>query len=84
MPKDKRFYRYKVTHVWGCMKGRLKVGATLIYRWNDKSHTWLIPDGGGGKVTGSFSGELIGRVTEPDVTPSCLTRYSPCLVASRR
>ena len=67
MPKEKRFYRYKVTHVWGCMEGRLEVGATLIDRWNDKSHTWQIFDGGVGEVTGSFSGELVGRVTEPDV-----------------
>lgn len=31
MPKQTRYFRYEVTHVFGCMEGRLEVGSTFIH-----------------------------------------------------
>lgn len=67
MSKEKHYYRYKVTHVTGCIEGRLEVGATLVDIWYGKSHTWQIFDMNVAEVTGTHNGDLIRRVTEPDV-----------------
>lgn len=31
MPKQTRYFRYEVTHVFGCMEDRLEVGSTFIH-----------------------------------------------------
>ena len=58
-----RFHRYKVTHVFGCMKGRSGTGSTLT-PGTVRSHTWRVFDMNAVKAKGGFSGKLLGRVTE--------------------
>lgn len=67
MPKQTRYFRYEVTHVFGSMEGRLEVGSTLIHTWHGKSHTWRVFDLNAVKAKGGYSGKLLGEVTEPAV-----------------
>lgn len=68
MPKRTRYFRYEVTHVFGCMEGRrLEVGSTFVHTWHGKSHTWRVFDLNAVKAKGGYSGKLLGRVKEPDV-----------------
>ena len=67
MARTPRFYRYEITHVFGCMKGRLGVGSTRVHTWHGKSHTWRVFDMNAVKAKGGYSGKLLGSVTEPDV-----------------
>ena len=64
---EPKFYRYEITRVFGCMKGRLGIGGTLVHTRHGKSYTWRVFDINAVKAKGGFSGKLLGSVTEPDV-----------------
>lgn len=62
--KKRPTWAYRVTDVTGSMVGRIEVGAVVFdYRHMGRSYTWTIFDLGRGDVTGSFSGDYIGRAS---------------------
>lgn len=44
MPKQRRYFQYRVTDVGGSMEGRIEVGALTLDRWVGRSHTYTIYD----------------------------------------
>jgi len=53
---DRRF-RYKVTHVFPSMEGRLEVGDVLVDEWRGKSYTQQLENKG--VVNPGWSAELV-------------------------
>jgi len=66
VPKNSRgtpmTYRYEVTEKWGKAAKNIKVGTIVVDTYHGKTKTWTIMDMTTGKVTGTFTGKLIGRL----------------------
>lgn len=62
MPKRKRYFRYRVTHVGPNFTDRIKIGGTLIDVWRGKSYAYQVENKG--EISHMCTVELIGEVTE--------------------
>lgn len=60
--RKKVAYRYEITETWGADCG-VKPGSVIQdYRYQGKSHEWLIYNLQHGELVASFKGKLIERV----------------------
>lgn len=63
MSKPRRYWQYRVTDVWGCMEGRIEVGALTLDRWMGHRHDYTIWDSEVHEVTGGYSVKKEGEAT---------------------
>ena len=67
LKRPKTLYRYRITHVTGSMKNKIKVGEIVLNKTKvGEEYTWIIFNVKTGKQTGTMTGVFIGTARTKD------------------